>query len=228
MAPSPARPRDVSAYGERIGISWDSDALLCGKTSVQDPYNEDSFDFFLRFDFSPWPELFPLVYDASKLMPPVADHHVNTNHSLCLETDAAQRLLIKNGEVGTLCRFHDCILLPYLAKQYDLINGDRDAFAGRERPHGGQGIISFYQQATGLQEIQILSILGWMNDGKARSILFNRSRPMDTCICGSRLSSSRCALWHSYLIYTVGKAQMSKDYLQIMKSVPYRPLPQDR
>ena len=208
-----SRRRDVDRYGAWIGISWDGEDLLTGKTCLTDPLTEGSFEYLLRFDFTPWPQLFPYVQEAGKAIRRHINNHVYPNGRFCFETDGRQRYLINTNEVGDLDKFHKYVLLPHLAKQFDFHNGDRTAFQGSERPHGNLGILSAYRDILGvsLEESRriLLSYCPCYTSRVAMTKVAWQTR--HHCACGSGIAAARCSSFHALLALTVGQRQLRLD-----------------
>lgn len=203
--------RSIDRYAEDIHLRFEDQRRLNGYASISDKNGDGSFDYFLRFDFQTWPRLFPLVYDVGHGMKPyTANNHMFPNGKLCLEVDVRQRYLIKIGEISSLYDFHEYILLPYLAKQFDFQNGNRKAFHGAEWAHGARGLLDAYASIANVSRDASFAIVSFYRNHRKHTLV-PEELPKGHCSCGSGLTYKLCLSIHRKLCKMAGLEQLNKD-----------------
>lgn len=150
MAISPSRNPETVIQG-----SFLFSAKLDGGISISDSYH-----ILIKIS-TRFPNLVPTVYELDEKIPRDAEHHVNSDNTLCLGSPLRLKLILSRNP--TLLGFADNILVPYL---YSISH--QRFFGGKlladELAHGEEGIINEYSILFGLntsdQIIAALKILG--------------------------------------------------------------------
>ncbi|MCI5059397.1 MAG: SEC-C domain-containing protein [Flavobacteriales bacterium] len=176
---------------------------------------EGIFKYYVKMDIAPWPNLFPLVWEEDGQIRRRGDNHVNPDGSLCLDTNSRQSYLIKSGQIGSLIEFHEEVLLPHLARQYDYHNGYLDSFKGNELAHGPPGIIEGYQKLLGLQDKEQALGLFFKIFNKSRIRHIQGKMRNQPCPCLSGKKVKYCDHTNSILHKYIDHQYLKSDYNQL-------------
>ncbi|MEX1013877.1 MAG: hypothetical protein WDZ80_01835 [Candidatus Paceibacterota bacterium] len=151
--------------------------FLRGELQIIDRGNEYWESYQLEIKHHPdFPYRFPKVYELSDKIPKIADWHINSDHSFCIDIEPSEIIKCKNGL--SLIDFIDKELIPYLFNQTH--RKEEGYYTGGEYSHGLRGVYEFYvdRLKTGDDIRKTLSLLVYIAS-KPRPNRSNR------CFCGS-------------------------------------------
>ncbi len=148
-------------------------------------YLSDTDYYEVIIDLSPFPRLFPDVYEVGERIPQKLDRHkFNNSDKCCITTRANAQVLIKT-KIKSITEFFDRVLVPYL-KNNSYYEINRHYFQG-EYSHDKTGILEGYQDILGIEDpVIIASIINSRIKGAKLTI-------RDECFCGNRLTLKKCS-----------------------------------
>ena len=157
---------------------------LIGEIELIHPIEKEIIDTFsVSIAFPPaYPSCFPKVIETSQKIERIANRHVfvDTN-TLCFAVVAEERMKCRN-EINLLW-FLNTVLVPRLAEEYRVNNGERYS---HEYSHGPKGDLEFYSEKFKTQSpVEVIRLLKLILVG-------GFPKPFEKCICGSDLKFKKC------------------------------------
>lgn len=136
-------------------------------------------------DVSPFPRLFPDVYEVGERIPQKLDRHkYNDSDKCCLTTRANAQILIKT-KIKSITEFFDRVLVPYF-KNNSFYEINRYYYQG-EYSHDKTGILEGYQDILGIKDpLTIAAMINGRIKGQKLTI-------RDKCFCGNGLTLKKCS-----------------------------------
>lgn len=178
----------VRLLKEYRGLTFDTrKRQLSGKVDIIDKNNPelgvlDSFTLLIKLSDQPTLH-FPKVYETEGAIPREDDRHINSDGSMCLAVQPEEVRMCRKGL--TLLVFFEEVLIPFLAVQSAINKKLIDGFPQGEYGHGEEGILQFYRQLFGTNDINTI-VLG------IRKILGKQTDRNGLCFCGSGLKTKYC------------------------------------
>jgi hypothetical protein len=158
-------------------VEKNEEKFLRGELQIVDKNEVFWESYLLEIKHHPdFPKRFPKVYELSDKIPKIADWHINSDHSFCMDIEPSEIIKCKSGL--SLIDFIDKELIPYLFNQ--TYRKEEGYYAGGEYSHGLRGVYEFYvdRLKTGDDIRKTLSLLAYIAS-KPRPNRSNR------CFCGS-------------------------------------------
>lgn len=144
--------------------------------------NSDSYE--IRVDLTPYPRLFPNVYEVDGRIPNKPDRHIYTNTgSFCFTTTAKSQVFL-NTKIKTLTLFIKEIVVPYLQNNsyYEI----KRKYKTDEYSHDSSGVIEGYRDILQIDDdLKIAQIM-------VRRIEGEKLKIHHYCYCGSRAHMKKC------------------------------------
>ncbi|WP_299248856.1 hypothetical protein [uncultured Aquimarina sp.] len=182
-------------------------SILRGVITVVDENNQVWSNYKVRIEIvSTYPYTIPNVYEESQLIERNWDYHISKNGYCCL--NIPHNLLLKKRRGINLINFYQTEIYPFFANhQYRLADGN---YAKGEYAHFEQGIIQYYEEELGLNNIEkIIQLLNFAINNK-------KIEPNKTCVICGNLKFKKCCRSVYNKLRLFGKEQLLKD-LKIFK-----------
>lgn len=177
----------------------------------------DSDSYEIKMDLTPYPELFPHVYELGDRIPKKAIRHIYTDSNSCCFTTAANSQILLNTKITSLTLFISEIVIPYFQNNsYFELN---DKYNTEEYSHDRvNGVVEGYRDILCINnDMKIAIILEGYIKGK-------KIKENQRCYCGSGRSLKKChsgkhqkCYWNlKYIHIGVLKLDLKNSFIPIL------------